>query len=36
MILAAGLGVAIWGERLSRANYVGLSLAVVALILLRL
>jgi len=36
MILAATLGVAIWGERLSRANYAGLALAVVALILLRL
>jgi len=36
MLLAAALGVALWGERLSRVNYVGLALAVVALILLRL
>jgi len=36
MVLAATLGVVVWGERLSRANYVGLGLAVLALILLRL
>jgi len=36
VVLAAALGVTFWGERLSRANYVGLSLAVLALILLRL
>jgi drug/metabolite transporter (DMT)-like permease len=36
MLLAAALGVALWGERLSRINYLGLALAVVALILLRL
>jgi drug/metabolite transporter (DMT)-like permease len=36
VVLAAALGVTFWGERLSRANYVGLSLAVLALVLLRL
>jgi len=36
MVLAAALGVAIWDERLTRANQWGLGLAVVALILLRL
>lgn len=34
MVLAAGLGVYVWGEHLSRANYVGLVLAIGALLLL--
>lgn len=34
VVLAAGLGVYVWGERLSRVNRIGLALAVVALILL--
>jgi drug/metabolite transporter (DMT)-like permease len=36
MVVAALLGVYVWGERLSRANRIGLGLAVVALVLLRL
>jgi drug/metabolite transporter (DMT)-like permease len=36
MVLAALLGVYLWGEQLSRANRIGLGLAVIALILLRL
>jgi drug/metabolite transporter (DMT)-like permease len=35
MVLAAVLGVYLWGERLSRANRLGIGLAVVALVLLR-
>jgi multidrug transporter EmrE-like cation transporter len=36
MVLSAGIGVFVWNEHLSRANQVGIGLAVVALILLRL
>jgi multidrug transporter EmrE-like cation transporter len=35
MVLAAVLGVYLWGERLSLANRLGLGLAIVALILLK-
>lgn len=36
VVLAAGLGVYVWGERLSRLNKIGLGLAVIALILLNI
>jgi drug/metabolite transporter (DMT)-like permease len=36
MVLAAGVGVSLWNERLSRANRVGIGLAILALVLLRL
>jgi drug/metabolite transporter (DMT)-like permease len=36
VLLAAGLGVYVWGEQLSRLNKIGLGLAVIALILLNI
>jgi len=36
MVLAAVLGVYLWGEYLSRANRIGIGLAIVALVMLRL
>jgi len=36
MVLAAGLGVYFWGEHLSRPNRIGIGLAIIALVLLKL